>query len=279
MLSALESSGQTGETKVSPAPGSAEAPLPLPLPSSERPAADSESSKTGETKTVAPEELPTRPPKQGPDHYEKLTTRDGGVYKDCQVIRADPAALLVKHTTGMARLSFFDLSEEVQAEWGFDPFLAMKVFKAENERERALRWRLFWERQQYESDQARQETEQRLRDTARREWIPVEATVLARIEDEDGPGFVAECWRVTFRKTKTRSTLGFEIDGPPKRVLMPLREGAVILRPAISSDPMPRVGGAWSGYVDPDSEGKGSYPYAGAAVPAATFSVIPAKKR
>ncbi|MCB1230005.1 MAG: hypothetical protein KDN19_07060 [Verrucomicrobiae bacterium] len=208
----------------------------------------------------------------GPRAYDSLTAKDGTVYQDCKVIRAEPSALLVRHRGGMARLSFFDLPESVQQEWGFDPFAAMEHYKAENERERALRWKLFWERQEYESEQARIAAEEKLRDTAEREWIPVEGVVISRIEG--GAAIVARCSRVTFQKTKTKSTLGFEIDGPPKRVLVPFAEKAVILHIAVPADHLPPAGGKWRGYVDPIAEGGGSYRYRGSEIPADIYSAV-----
>lgn len=213
-------------------------------------------------------------PKKGPETYDELTLRDGSVYEKCRVIRADPDALLVEHSRGMARLSLFELPVTVQEEWGFDPFKATEHFKAEAARQRGLRWRLFWERQEYESEQARQQDEERLLATAAREWIPVEATVLQRLEDGS---LVARCQQVTFKKTKTKSTLGFEIDGPPKRTLVPFGNGPLILRVAVSSGAPPNTGSVWKGFVHPVSEGEMSYHTRGQSYQAPAHAAAPAK--
>ncbi len=230
--------------------------LPLPTPAVEEPA------------------VPAPPPLKGPESYGELVTRDGTLYRNCKVVRSEPDALLVEHAGGMARLSFFDLPEKVQGEWGFDPFKAMEHFKAEKERERALRWRLFWERQQYESEQARQADEARLREEAAREWVPVEARILGR--SADGEGFVAVCQRITFQPTKTRSTLGSVIDGPPKRVLQPFSDRPVVLRVAVTLEIAPLAGDKWNAYVEPASDGVSTYRMEGRNHEASVHYAVPA---
>ena len=251
--------------------------LPLPLPQAV-PQVEAEPSSAPPVSEVTTEktaeERVEHEPKKGPDAYDKLTLRDGSVFEKCRVIRADPDALLVEHSRGMARLSLFELPASVQEEWGFDPFKATEYFKAETARQRELRWRMFWERQQYESEQAQQEDEQRLMATAAREWVPVEATVLKRLE---GGSMVASCKRVTFKKTKTKSTLGFEIDGPPKRVLVPFGDGPIVLRIAVSADSGEKSGSVWKGYVHPISEGQISYRSRGQSFTAPAHAATPAE--
>lgn len=216
---------------------------------------------------------PSAPPRKGPAAYDELVTRDGSVYRECRVVRAEPDALLVEHTEGMARLSFFDLPERVQGEWGFDPFKAMEHFKAEKERERTLRWRLFWERQQHESEQAREADEERLRRLAAREWVPVEARILGRTAD--GESLVAICHRITFQPTKARSTLGSVIDGPPKRVLQAFAESPVVLRLAVATENPPLAGDKWKGYLEPQSDSTSTYRLQGQLHQAAVHAAVP----
>lgn len=215
------------------------------------------------------------PLKQGPDFYEKLTTKNGAEFFQCKVLRAVPSGLVVEHTKGVARLSFFDLPETVQKEWGFDPFAAMDHFKAEEERERQARWRMFWEKQQYESEQARLSDEERLRELAEREWIPIEATVISRADG--GETLVALCRRVVFEKTKKKSTLGFEIDGPLRRSLVLLKDDPLLLKMAIPGDESKVVGQTWKGYLDPVSKAEGSYVLRGGRFQTFSFEVVAPK--
>lgn len=231
-------------------------------------------------------EMPTRkekPPvdlrgeetKKGPSRYDKLSVKDGTVYRDCRVVKIEHDGLLVAHAGGMAKLSFFDLPESVQVEWGFDPFRAMAFYRENVEKERALRWRLFWERQHFESEQAKLEDSDRLWQKARREWVPVEAEVIQVV----GEGrFLARCKRVTFQATKTKSTLGFIVDGPPKRVLVPLPGSPMILKLSVEGARTPSRGTTWRGFVHPSSEGKGSYRVKGAAGSASIHAASPAER-
>lgn len=210
-----------------------------------------------------------------PDRYEKLTLKDGTSFLDCRIIRAEPDGLLVEHSAGVAKLSFFDLSEAVQAEWGFDPFRAMDFYKASQETERAQRWRLFWERQQFESEQAKKRDQELLQEKAEREWIPVEAEVIRKVDEIR---FLARCKRITFQPTKTRSKLGFEIDGPPKRVLIPFAKGPVILQLAVEGSKLPKPGETWKGFVHPNGAGQETYSVRGVPGSARTHLAAPAKR-
>jgi hypothetical protein len=206
--------------------------------------------------------------------YPELTLKDGRIYRDCRVVRVEPDALLVKHQGGMARLSLFELPEAIQKEHGFDPFAAMEHARAEMERQRELRWKLFWEKQEYESGQARIAEHEAIMREAAREWIPVEATIVQRL----GDGVVlARCRRIAFETTKTKSTLGFIVDGPPKRVLVNFGESALALRFAVPVEKAPAVGAVWKGYVHPASEGTLDFKYRGVSQSAAAHLAVPVK--
>ena len=184
-----------------------------------------------------------------PRSFEKLVTDDGVEYVDCEVVRVEPDALVVRHRKGVARLSFFDLPREIREAYQFDPFLAVEHFRKENERQRQLRWQGFWEKQRYEAAQAEKEANKRMIEDALSQWIPVEATVTRSADDR----FLARCRQVIFVKTTKRSKLGFLVDGPPKRKLVDFAGGKPIwLRLAAQPErKLPVRGATWKGYVCP----------------------------
>lgn len=209
-----------------------------------------------------------------PTSYPEIVMKDGRVYRGCEVLRREPDALHVKHQSGVARLSFFDLPESIQREHGFDPVVAMRHARAEMDRQRDLKWKLFWERQNYESEQARVAEYEAIAREAAREWVPVEATILRRL----GPDAVlASCRRITFEKTTTKSTLGFTVEGPPRRVLVDFGDGPIALRFAVPPGTVPGRGGVWQVYVYPVSDGESTFEVSGATAKAGTHRVVPAK--
>lgn len=209
-----------------------------------------------------------------PTSYAEIVLKDGRVFRSCEVIRSEPDALHVKHQGGVARLSFFDLPESIQREHGFDPVVAMRHARAEMDRQRDLKWKLFWERQNYESEQARQAEYEAIAREAAREWVPVEATILRRL----GPDAVlASCRRITFEKTTTKSTLGFTVDGPPRRVLVDFGDGPLALRFAVPPGDVPAGGGVWKVFVHPVSDGEISFEVSGSTAKAGAHRVVPAK--
>ncbi|MCB1089589.1 MAG: hypothetical protein KDM63_21295, partial [Verrucomicrobiae bacterium] len=172
------------------------------------------------------------------------------------------------------RVSLFDLPEEVQKEFGFDPFVAMDHAKATMESQREIRWKLFWERQQYESEQAKLAEQDAIQRAAEREWIPVEATVIQKLGAD---AVLARCERVTFEKTTTKSTLGFTIDGPPRRVLVKYGEAPLVLRFAVPLERFPSVGQVWKGYVNPVAIGEVEFKFRGVGQKSAAHQAAPAK--
>lgn len=209
-----------------------------------------------------------------PVDYPELKLKNGKTYLDCRVVRIEPDALLVQHRGGMARLSLFEMPEAIQKAHGFDPFAAMEHARAEMDRQRELRWKLFWEKQEYESGQARVAEQEAILREAAREWVPVEATILRRLDD----GVVlASCRRVAFEKTKTKSTLGFVIDGPPRRVLVDFGDGPLALRFAVPIGDTPASGSVWKGYVHPVSQGAMDFTLRGTRQSAAAHLAAPAK--
>ena len=121
-----------------------------------------------------------------------LRTDEGVEYRNVKVVRVEPDSLIIQHDDGMARVPLFDLSPEIQARFAFDPFKGMKHFKEETQRQRELRWRLFWEGERYKAEQMEKEERARIIESAKLNWVPVEASVLRRVPD----GVLARCRRV-----------------------------------------------------------------------------------
>lgn len=171
----------------------------------------------------------------------EIRTIQGAVYSDCQVLRVETDALLIRHRNGMAKVSFFDLDTDLRKRYGFDPVAGMKKRRTDLEQQRERRWEQFWEREKWESEKkSRQELED-FQAKARREWMPITARVLRRTDR----GAFVQASRITFVPTKTKSTLGFEIDGPPKKQLVPFKPDVIFIE-ATGID-----GEFWQGYLDP----------------------------
>lgn len=215
--------------------------------------------------------LPARGAEPAAASYPELKTRDGKVFHDCRVVRAEPDALVVEHRGGVARLSLFDLPESVQQAHGFDPFAAMEFYKARAEWQRELKWKMFWEKQAHEADQAKAADLEATLRTAQAEWVPVEATILQRLGDD---AVLARCRRVVFERTRAKSTLGFDIEGPPKRKLVDFGEAAIVLRMVVPGE----IGAEWKGYVNPVSEGTHAFRYRGTPQSAAAHRAAPVSR-
>lgn len=204
----------------------------------------------------------------------ELTTKDGRIYRECRILRAEPDALLVRHAAGVARLSLFDLPEPIQQQYRFDPSTAMAHARSRLERERDQRWRLFWERQEFESGQARIAEHESIQRVGEREWVPVEARIVQHLDESAA---LARCRRVTFEKTQVKSTLGFLVDGPPRRVLVDFAQKAVVLRFAVPLEGRPAVGTVWKGFVNPAADGETTFRYRGVEQSAPAHRAVPAR--
>ena len=193
-----------------------------------------------------------------PTRFESLRTDEGVEYLDCQVVRVEPDALVVRHRKGVARISFFDLPREIRETFHFDPFVAIEHYRQETERQREVRWQTFWEKQRHEAEAAEAEDRKKLIEEAYAEWIPVEAQVVRPVAD----GFLARCQRVTFEKTTKRSKLGFLVEGPPKRKLVEFAGGSPILLRLVRrpGEDLPKRNTTWKGYVAPVAEPKAADP-------------------
>jgi hypothetical protein len=59
------------------------------------------------------------------------------VYKDCQVIRTQPDAIVIKHSTGIATLYFWELPSDLQKKYNYDPAMA-QAYHQQAEEQRAV---------------------------------------------------------------------------------------------------------------------------------------------
>jgi len=170
----------------------------------------------------------------------KLETKKGLVLHDCKLKRVESDALIIEHRDGVARVLLFDLDETFQSQYGFDPVAAMEKYKIDQKVQREQKWQRFWEAQQYRETVAQQEERQKLLEQAKTSWTPVEATVKKVTKD----GIFVSAKRITFIPTKTKSTLGFEIDGPLRKTLVPMDPDVIFIRNTNTNH------GRWEGYVE-----------------------------
>ena len=157
--------------------------------------------------------------------YNRIVTRDGREFHDCRVKRADEEGLVIEHTGGMARISFFDLSREMQEKYDFDPVVAMQAYRENQERERELGKKRNLEAAKLKAEAERKAAAAELQIRAEKEWIPVEARIVSVREN----GAYAIVEKIRFEPTTVISKLGFENPGPPKRITEPIGSGLLCL--------------------------------------------------
>lgn len=192
------------------------------------------------------EEAATPPSAKGAE-FPELVTKKGEVFREVTVLRAETDALLVRHEGGMARVSLFDLSPELQARYDFDPVVALKRYQEDLAIQRDQRKTALLKAEERRAAAVQAEAQRERLEIAKLEWIPVEAKVIRVLEE----GVLLRASRVQMIPTRVRSTLGFLNDGPPKRVLT-----AFSPRPVLLLDPPAglRPGQEWKGYLNPVSE-------------------------
>ena len=188
--------------------------------------------------------------------YDRIVTKDGREFLDCRVKRADEEGLVIAHTGGMARISFFDLSSEIQETYDFDPVVAMQAYRENQERERELRKQRNLEAARLKAEAERKSAAAALQARAEKEWIPVEAHVVSAREN----GAYALVEKIRFEPTTVISKLGFENPGPPKRITEPIGDGLLFLR-SIAQHFKP--GELWQGYMEPFSTAMNPHPDTG----------------
>ncbi|MDF1751336.1 MAG: hypothetical protein P1U89_01035 [Verrucomicrobiales bacterium] len=182
----------------------------------------------------------------------EFTTKTGEVYLDCKVKRIESDSLIIVHRGGIAKVSFFDVSEALQKKHNFDPVAAMEKYHRDQKIQKELKWQRFWKAQEYEANEAAKADRERFLGEVKATWIPIEAVIQKRSE---GGAFV-RAKRIAYIPTKEKSALGFEIDGPLRKTLVPIQPNVIFLETTgINS-------GYWKGYLEPVSNGTRPHPYA-----------------
>lgn len=188
--------------------------------------------------------------------FATLERKDGTVLHECFISRVETDGLVLRHRDGVAHVSFFDLPTEVQQQYDFDPVAALKEYKERIAIDRERRKKMVLEAEKHKAAEVRALAERELYEIAKRDWMPAEATVVAKRET----GFYARAKKVVLVPTKIISKLGFENDGPPKRKLERFGPSIIFLK---ESAPNVAVGGKWRGYIDPVSLETREFPPAG----------------
>lgn len=181
--------------------------------------------------------------------YPVLKTEKGEVYRNCFVKKVDPDGLVLQHSEGVAHVSFFELSADIQEKYDFDPVAALQEYKTRIAQQRETRKELLIEAEKFKAAEARADAVRKLYQVAKVDWIPAEGRIVAIRED----GIFVRAQQVVMVPTTVISTLGFENEGPPKRTLQNFGDGLTYLR---IEDHEPRIdtwkrGSKWKGYIEP----------------------------
>ena len=185
--------------------------------------------------------------------FEKLETTDNKVYEQVTVRKIEPDSLLIEHLNGVARVSMFDLSEEIQKHYEFDRDAAIEHYKRREAEQRAIRKQLFFERIR---QQAADEAELRLQNLERQakmEWIPVRAQIVT-VSDGNALAYVD---RIVMVPTYTKSALGGKgLPGPARKKYVRISNSPVWLRDVgeIETPSKGKPAVIWTGFVWPDGE-------------------------
>jgi hypothetical protein len=186
-------------------------------------------------------------------HFPELRLKSGPTYKNCTVTRTDPEGFLIRHEGGMARISFFDVEEEILKNFQFDPVEALKVYEMEQEKQRRLRKQAVFEVEKQKAKVAIEREQEALEKIARKTWTPIIGKVAHEIES----GIFVHAKEVKFVPTTELSTLGFERPGPPKRILKPFSKDLIFLPiPRSQNEKNPE----WHGYIKPHSIKRVAHP-------------------
>lgn len=184
------------------------------------------------------------PDKEMRPDFETLELKDGTVLEQCFVTRVETEGLIVRHTKGMAHVSFFDLDNETQEKYGFDPVAAMAAYKERLEKERNLRKEEVLKSARRNAEEERRLAEEARYELAQEEWIPCEALVVQSTTS----GSYVFAKQIVLYPTEVQSTLGFVRPGPPKRKLKRFGLGMIFLK---NIEPIPVAGSSWQGYINP----------------------------
>lgn len=71
------------------------------------------------------------------EHSDEMITAKGKEFHNVRVVNINDGGVLLRHSTGSARLSASDLSSEEQIRFGIDPSLALAVYKEEETKRQA----------------------------------------------------------------------------------------------------------------------------------------------
>jgi hypothetical protein len=188
---------------------------------------------------------------QRPIDFEKLETSDGKIYQRVTVRKIEPDSLLVEHLTGMARISLFDVSEEIQQHYEFDRDAAMAHYQARDAEQRALRKQMLLERVRLQAAEEAQTRRENLERRAKLEWVPVRARIV-KIRGSDALAFID---RIVLKETRTKTVFGGEgLPGPPKKEYVRLSKDPVWLRNIATEGERVKTGSYWNGYIWPDGD-------------------------
>ncbi len=183
-----------------------------------------------------------KPAATDPVDYLELQVGDDKILRNCRVTRKEADALIIAHSGGIARVSLFDVNPEIQKDYDFDPIAALDKYKKDQLVLSKMRKDRFLKAEKYKALEAAKADKERAYEAATKEWIPATGVV----EKVNRKGVFVSAAKITFVPTKMKSTLGFTVDGPPKKVLKPLESGMVCLT-GIEA----KVGAHWRGYINP----------------------------
>ncbi len=181
--------------------------------------------------------------------YERLVTIKGDVFFDVRIRNIEPDSLIVEHRNGAARVSLFDLPDEIRDSYGFDPDRAMAHYKARDERLRALRKQQLQAKLLAEAEMAKTARREAHEDDIRQNWISARARII-----EIGPdGALAYVDRITMERQPTKTALGGEgLPGPPSPRYSRLSSSPVLLKGLQQGGRGVQAGSVWTGYVSRD---------------------------
>ena len=176
--------------------------------------------------------------------FSELELKDGSVLIECFVKRVSTEGLVIRHSTGMAEVSFFDLDQATQEKYGFDPVAALAAYKKRVDWERTLRKERVHEAARRQAAEEHKQAEVERYEVAKENWVPCEARVVSSAE----AGIYVIARQIILSPTQIRSTLGFVRPGPPKRKLKRFGLGMIFLK---NIEPIPVAGSTWQGYINP----------------------------
>ncbi len=160
----------------------------------------------------------------------RIETLDQRYFDDCELVREEPDALLIRHRKGIARLSFSILSTTLRETFNYDPDEAYKAACAHYEKERRLQK---WKFREEETVRAMRKLEIES-EIIKSRWIPAEATVIRTAEN----GIYVSAMRII------RNDRSGKILKPFGPACLFLPEKSTHLRP----------GSLWKGYICPSPD-------------------------